>query len=320
MNRTGSDAKLSRPMAWSTTVEDWGVRDAAVGNDVAGPSDTAVSLVEMIIQEVTGSLQRGDTVRLSSFASPEDASSIDPKAGPRVVGSPDRDMLFKPAKTAGFAPSPAPQFFAEPKSTFSPKTATYEVAKLDGAMAHVIVGAKDDPLANAVSRVVERLPEIARMRRQQLTEKNIEALVELYLGDDPIADARRAIETDNARERARFLAEVACLTSKELARNAGHQAANASVTGSRWKQQGRIFSVPSRGSELYPAFQFREGQPHPAVAKILRALPKQMSPWQTAFWFTSSNSWLRGAVPADRLDDEDAVVNAARRESDPIVG
>ena len=89
---------------------------------------------------------------------------------------------------------------------------------------------------------------------------------------------------------------------------------------SRWKQQGRVFSVPSRGSELYPAFQFREGQPHPAVTKILRELPKRMSPWQIAFWFISSNGWLRGAAPADRLGDEEAVVKAARRESEPIAG
>jgi hypothetical protein len=187
-------------------------------------------------------------------------------------------------------------------------------------VAHVVVVPKDDPLGSTVSRVVERVPEIARIRRQELTEKNIDALVELYLADDPIAEARRVIETDNARERARFLSDVACLTSKEIAQNAGHQAANASVTASRWKQQGRIFSVPSRGSELYPAFQFREGQPHPAVAKILRELPKQISPWQIAFWFTSSNGWLRGATPADRLDHEEDVVNAARRESEPIVG
>src|SRR5436305_9407145 len=102
MNRTGSDAHLPRPMAWSTTVEDWGVKDAAVSNEVAGrPDAVAVSLVEMIIQEVTGSLERGDTVRLSSFASSQDAPSSDPNTGPHVVGSPDREMLFKPAKMAG---------------------------------------------------------------------------------------------------------------------------------------------------------------------------------------------------------------------------
>src|SRR3954471_13418065 len=247
MNRTGSDAELSKPMAWSTAVQDWGVTDVAGSKEIAGrPDAAAVSLVEMIVREVTSSLERGDTVRLSSFASSEDAPSRDPNTGPPLGVSPDREMLFKPARIAGFTSSSAPQSFAEPKSRFSPKPETYEVAKLDGAMAHVIVVAKDDPLADTVSRVVERVPEIARIRRQQLTEKNIEALVELYLGDDPIADARRAIETDNARERARFLSEVACLTSKQLASNAGHQAANASVTGSRWKQQGRIFSVPSR--------------------------------------------------------------------------
>jgi hypothetical protein len=132
-------------------------------------------------------------------------------------------------------------------------------------------------------------------------------------------EARRAIEIDNARERARFLSDVVCLSGNEIAQSAG-QAADASLTASRWKQQGRIFSVPSRGSELYPAFQFREGQPHPMVAKILRELPKQMSPWQIAFWFISSNSWLRGAAPADRLDDDEAVVKAAHRESEPIIG
>ena len=323
MTRIGYDADRSKPVVSSTTVEDWGVSTAvAGGKKAADPESVSVagSLVEMIIQEVTGSLERGDTVRVSSFASVDAGRSVDPKTGHHVQASPDREMVFTPSQRAGFGRSPSSQFFAEPKSALRREPESYEVTRLDGTLAHVVVVAKDDPLAGTISRVVERAPEIARIRRQQLTEKNIEALVELYLADDPVAEARRVIETDNARERARFLAEVACLTSKEIAQNAGHQAANASVTASRWKQQGRIFSVPSRGSELYPAFQFREGQPHPAVAKILRELPKQLSPWQIAFWFTSSNGWLRGAAPADRLDAEEAVVIAARRASEPIAG
>jgi nucleoid DNA-binding protein len=322
MNRTGSDAGSFKPVVWSTTVEDWGVRIAAADSKrIAGKSDLALgSLVEMIVQEVTGSLERGDTVRLSSFASLEEGQLVSPKTSRQVEVSPDREMVFRPSKRVGFGHSASPGFFAEPKSALRAETENYEVAKLEGSQAHVVVVPKDDPLGSTVSRVVERVPEIARIRRQELTEKNIDALVELYLADDPVAEARRVIETDNARERARFLSEVACLSSKEIAANAGHRAANASVTGSRWKQQGKIFSVPSRGSELYPAFQFREGLPHPAVAKILRELPKQMSPWQIAFWFTSSNSWLKGAAPVDRLDDEEAVVKAAHRESEPIVG
>ncbi len=323
MNRTGSDADPSKPVVRSTTVEDWGVRSAAAdSNRVAGgKSDSAaVSLVEMIVQEVMGSLERGDTVRLSSFASFEEGQSVSPKTGHQVEVSPDREMVFRPAKRVGFGSPPSPGFFAEPKSALRAETENYEVAKLDGSRAHVVVIPKDDPIASTVSRVIERVPEIVSSRRQELTEKNIDTLVGLYLPDDPVAEARRAIETDNARQRARFLSEVACLTSKEIAQNAGHQAANASVTASRWKQQGRIFSVPSRGSELYPAFQFREGQPHPTVAKILRELPEQMTSWQIAFWFTSSNGWLRGAAPADHLDDEEAVVKAAHRASEPIAG
>jgi nucleoid DNA-binding protein len=390
MNTTGDDGEPSKPVVSSTTVADWSVRSAAPSGSekpAAGTSLSAAgSLVGMVVQEVTGSLERGNTVRLTSsdsfdetdrllsalgeytsqellellyiaeepgffelvrglFALPDESRlalqsfltgnkaklfalpdgsrlvlqnvPINPETGNKAKLSPDRVVEFKP-KPIGHSPSP--EVFAEPNAPLPPETENYEVTKLEGSQAHVVVVPKDDPLGSTVSRVVERVPEIARIRQQELTEKNIDALVKLYLVDDPVGEARRAIETDNARERARFLSDVACLTSKEIAQNAGHQAANASVTGSRWKQQGKIFSVPSRGSELYPAFQFREGQPHPTVAKILRELPKQMSPWQIAFWFTSSNSWLRGAAPADRLDDEEAVVKAAHRESEPIVG
>jgi hypothetical protein len=179
----------------------------------------------------------------------------------------------------------------------------------------------NDPLVERTAlKIIHRTREMVHARRRELTESNIDTLIDLYLTDDPIAETRTAIEADNARERAQFLRDVRCLTSKQVAENAGHQAANTSVTGSRWKQQGRAFSVPWKGNELYPAFQFRDGQPHPNVAKVLHELPARLSPWQIAFWFTSSNGWLNGAMPAERLDDETAIVAAARRESEPIVG
>jgi hypothetical protein len=323
-----TDADTPKSAASSITIADWSVKSTERGrNEKDAPGKSSVlgtSLIELVLKEITGALGRGDTVQLSWFKSkgwtknrkqPVDADSNTAKPDPVS----HREMVFRPKPRVSREMAEPAQHpirnFANPP----PETENYDVQS-EGSLAHVVVVPKDDPLGSTVSRVVERVPEIARIRRQELTEKNIDALVELYLADDPVAEARRAIETDNARERARFLSDVACLTSREIAQNAGHQAANASVTASRWKQQGRIFSVPSRGSELYPAFQFREGQPHPAVAKILRELPKQMSPWQVAFWFTSSNSWLRGAAPAERLDDEEAVVKAAHRESEPIVG
>jgi hypothetical protein len=183
-----------------------------------------------------------------------------------------------------------------------------------------VLNVSDPSVEQTLRNVIERVPEIVRTRRTELTESHIESLISLFLPEDPAAEARRAIELDNARERARFVGEVACLTSKQVAEIAGHKASNTSVTGSRWKQQGRIFSVPWRGGELYPAFQFRDGQPLPTVAKVLSALPSRMSPWQIAFWFTSSNSWLDGTTPAERLDDEAEVLQAAHREGEAIVG
>jgi hypothetical protein len=326
-------ADTPKPAASSITIADWSVKSTERGRgEKEAPGKSSVlgtSLIELLLKEITGALGRGDTLQLSWFESgllykksltqPVDADSNTGKPDP--VSQRRREMVFRPMPRVGKEMAePAQHSIRRDFADSPPETENYDVVRSEGSLAHVVVVPKDDPLGSTVSRVVERVPEIARIRRQELTEKNIDALVELYLADDPVAEARRAIETDNARERARFLSDVACLTSKEIAQNAGHQAANASVTASRWKQQGRIFSVPSRGSELYPAFQFREGQPHPAVAKILRELPKQMSPWQIAFWFTSSNSWLRGAAPADRLDDEEAVVKTAHRESEPIVG
>jgi hypothetical protein len=305
-----TDAEPGKSTASSITIADWSVKGTDQGRgEKHAPGKSAVldtSLIELVLKEVTDALGRGDTVELSTAKS-------DPVSR--------REMVFRPKLRVGLEMAEPAQHSIRRNLADPPlETENYDVVQSEGALAHIVVVPKDDPLGSTVSRVVERVPEIARIRRQQLTEKNIDALVEMYLADDPVGEARRAIETDNARERARFLSDVACLTSKELAQIAGHRAANTSVTGSRWKQQGRIFSVPSRGSELYPAFQFREGQPYPAVAKILRELPKQMSPWQIAFWFISTNSWLRGAAPADRLDDEEAVVKAAHRESEPIIG
>lgn len=180
--------------------------------------------------------------------------------------------------------------------------------------------AEGEMIAATIRDVVRLVPEMVVSRKAEISERRIATLVDLLLGDDPAAEAMRAIEADNARERARFIRTVPTLTSKDLAAFAGHSAANASVTGSRWKQQGKVFSVPWRGGELYPAFQFRDGRPHPAIKAILSELPKTMTAWQTAFWFVSSNSWLDGRTPAETLDDETAVVEAAKREAEPIIG
>jgi hypothetical protein len=175
-------------------------------------------------------------------------------------------------------------------------------------------------LEQAYRDLAERLPELMQRRRKRLEERQIEALLEAFAPAQPDDEAGKALVMDNLLARQRFLEEVPCLTSKEVAALAGHTARNVSMTASRWKQAGKIFSVPGPREDLYPAFQFQDGKPHPTVARALAELPKRKSPWQVAFWFVSGNGWLDGAAPAERLADGDTVVAAARHEAEDIIG
>lgn len=119
------------------------------------------------------------------------------------------------------------------------------------------------------------------------------------------------LAADNLEVRDRFIAEVPQLTSAEIGNRAGSSARNLYATAARWKKAGDIFSVHHRGTEYFPAFQLRDGRPHPAIKKALVALPENLSPWQRAFWFVSTNGWLDDKAPMDALDDIDAVAAAA---------
>ncbi|WP_051334033.1 hypothetical protein [Mesorhizobium sp. WSM3224] len=165
----------------------------------------------------------------------------------------------------------------------------------------------------AAMRLLEPLSVIVATKRTELSERNMELLVEAMLpANDPMSAVRSKIEADNARARVSFVENIPCFTSADLAELAGHSARNKSATGSRWKVEKKVFSVQLGGRELFPAFQFREGKPDPAVAQVLRALP-QMSRWQIAFWFVSSNPWLDGKVPSENLDRVALIVDAARK-------
>ncbi|UCI31771.1 hypothetical protein [Mesorhizobium sp. B4-1-4] len=166
----------------------------------------------------------------------------------------------------------------------------------------------------ATARLLEPLSAVVAEKRVELSERNMELLVEAMLpANDPMSEVRSKIEADNARARVGFVESVPCLTSADLAGLAGHNARNKSATGSRWKAEKKVFSVQLRGRELFPAFQFRDGKPDPAVAQVLQALPPKMSQWQVAFWFVSSNPWLDGKVPSENLERMALVVEAARK-------
>ncbi|HEY4077399.1 MAG TPA: hypothetical protein VGM26_10770 [Rhizomicrobium sp.] len=138
--------------------------------------------------------------------------------------------------------------------------------------------------------------------------------MDAYLPVDPLAPVYAEFANDNAKARADLINEMPMLPAAAVASLAGHDARNRSVTASRWKKARSIFAVRHNGNDLYPAFQFRDQEPHPTVGKVLAALPETMSGWKIAFWFAGANGWLGGARPMDRLDTVDQIVSAARHE------
>ncbi len=89
----------------------------------------------------------------------------------------------------------------------------------------------------------------------------------------------------------------------------------------RLKQARRIFTVTHGNATYVPGFQFDDrGRPHPAVAKVIQILGKQISDWGLALWFTAPNGWLDGKRPVDLLnEDPKEVVQAAEHEAAELV-
>ncbi|MDE0172118.1 MAG: hypothetical protein OYH76_17235 [Defluviicoccus sp.] len=184
----------------------------------------------------------------------------------------------------------------------------------------LLVGEGPEGFAELVERTVGTLPALAAERGIRLTEANIEKMLDVLLSGVPRARVETGLDIDNARLRADYLRETPLLAAADIRAASGLAPRNRSEPASRWKREGRLFAVRRSGIDLYPAFQFADGSPRPAVKAILAALPDGVTGWQTAMWFASANGWLDGAAPQDRLTEPEAVIEAARRLADPAIG
>ena len=212
---------------------------------------------------------------------------------------------------------------AAPPAATSTGFADLATAAADIALGHsVVLQLKpdlDEGHRSAVRAFLETVVRVSATLDETRLESAIGKLAEVLLPDE-LADARGALASDNLELRDRFVAEVPQLTSAEIHAQAGLMTKNPYATAARWKKSGDIFSVQHRGKEYFPAFQFREGRPHPTIKKALAALPPRLSSWQRAFWFVSTNGWLDDKAPADALDDPQSVIAAADREGEEVVG
>jgi hypothetical protein len=178
-------------------------------------------------------------------------------------------------------------------------------------------GGAADPDRQALYAIVDKLlPDVRARHLERKIEQLLDVLADTH---DPMAEFHTAVAADNTTIRQRFMHEVETMTSVEVAARAGHEAKNRHQTAARWKAQARVFAVPYQGQDRYPTFQFdADGKPLALIKKVLEVLPASRTPWQTAFWFVSSNSWLGGPAPRELFDDPAAVLEAAAHESDEI--
>ena len=205
-------------------------------------------------------------------------------------------------------------------ATLRKRIAANPVSTGDNPGGWYIIGNASEEWVQLIERAIEMLQPAAARRRAQLTDANIEEMLEVFLSDAPRAPIETDLDIDNARLRAQYLQETRLLTSAQVRAASGLSPRNKSEPASRWKREGRLFAVRRSGTDLYPAFQFVDGVPHPAIRKILAALPKDMTGWQIAMWFASGNGWLGGDEPQTRLSDPDGVVAAASELTEPAVG
>jgi len=174
-----------------------------------------------------------------------------------------------------------------------------------------------DESLDLLAQIGRILPDVRSRHSEQTIEKLVDALVETH---DPLARTTKQIDGMNATARMRFVDKIETLSSDELATAAGHSARNRSQTATRWKSEKKIFSIRWQGQERYPGFQFKDGKPLAVIQQILGALPDGLSPWETAFWFVSTNSWLDGRAPYEMLESAQRVVKAAHEQSEAVHG
>jgi hypothetical protein len=137
--------------------------------------------------------------------------------------------------------------------------------------------------------------------------------------DTELQDVKARQERRNADARSALLDEFGALTSLEVASRAGDT--EAADLASRWKEEGRVFGVTVQERFLFPAFQFdSQGQPLPAIARVLEVLSPSRGEWPVALWFISASGWLGGRRPVDLLASEpDEVIEAALQEAAEFV-
>ena len=156
--------------------------------------------------------------------------------------------------------------------------------------------------------------------RNQLSEANIEKILDGILSDAPRPWVENELEIDNAFCVPGIFQETPLLTGAEVRATSGLNPRNKSEPAPAGNGRANCSRCAARGLTTIRPFSSSTDQPRPVIKAILDALPRDMTGWQIAMWIASGNGWLDGDEPKERLSDPDAVVDAARRLADPALG
>ena len=130
--------------------------------------------------------------------------------------------------------------------------------------------------------------------------------------------AQETIHCDTVEWRSQFMKNHPCWTAKEVADQSTSTARNRGALASRWAQEKKIFSVKYEGQFWYPRFQFQNGEPLPAVGKVIQAYPTHANGWDYAYFFATPNPNIGGRKPLELLKtDPERLVSLARAAAHP---
>jgi hypothetical protein len=159
---------------------------------------------------------------------------------------------------------------------------------------------------------LEPLPEQFQTSPLVIQVEDVESLI-VTTGDagETVATVEEQhLDRDSLAWRRAFVSNYECLTAEAVAEETGNTARNRSAIASRWATEKKIFSVRFENKTLYPKFQFKDGIPIPAVARVLELFADHFTGWDVAFFFTSPNSYLDGRRPVNLLKtDPERVVS-----------
>jgi hypothetical protein len=176
-----------------------------------------------------------------------------------------------------------------------------------GHAAAFVVAVAPDARAE-VQRILERLVSEINEGAPGALESLIDEMVVVPdLAAPLVAAARR-----EADFRSRMLRDFGSFSAAELAELHGGEPGGTRVAN-RWRVEGRVFGVPTKGTLRYLGFQFDDqGEPLPVMSEVLAVLGGWPA-WQVATWFVTANPLLDRAQPVSLLRERPASVVAAAR-------